>query len=254
MTSVQHQRWIDEGSPWHLAVPILELKNAIEATYSPPADTIGTLGDQSHLDAEPPEDHTPYSETGWPGHTPPFIVTALDYNGPGWEALFEHLINERHAGRMMWIKYINFRGLHHSWEPDYKGTTSTDWKGHGHLSIRTDWCFSSTNLTAAQLTGADATPPAPGPGTPPSASILREKIMTDWQTVRPGSTGQHVKDVQALLNAHGASLIIDGLDGPKTTSALQHFQAEHQVANSVKADGTGDGQAGPQTMLALLDM
>lgn len=250
MTSAQHQKWLNEGAPWHLAVPLVELEAAIVATFDPRSDTIGTIGDASHLDAEPPEDHTPYSETGWPEPTPPFIVTALDYDGPGWEALFEHLINERHAGRMMWIKYINYQGLHHSWEPDYKGSVSSDWKGHGHVSIRTDWCFTSTGLTHAQLVGTDATPGTP----PPAPSSLREKIMTDWQTVTTGSTGQHVRDVQALVDAHGASLLVDGLYGPKTTAAVAAFQVEHQVANSVKADGTGDGQAGPQTILALLDL
>lgn len=247
MTSRQHQEWINKGEPWHLAVPIVELKNAIEAVWSPPADTIGTIGDPGHLDAEPPEDHTPYSETGWPDPTPPFIVTALDYDGPGWEALFEHLINERMAGRMVWIKYINFRGIHHRWEPDYKATPSDDWKGHGHVSIRSDSCFTSTGLTAADLTGNEPLP-APEP------SDLRGAIMTDWPTVKTGSTGQLVRDVQALLNAHGASLVVDGLYGPKSLAAVQHFQAEHHVANSVHADGTGDGQAGPRTILALLDL
>jgi len=250
MTSRQHQQWINEGSGWHAAQPIAELADAIRATFNPPADTLGVLGNDAHLDAEPPEDHTPYSETGWPEPTPHGIVTALDYNGPGWEGVFEHLINERHAGRMLWIKYINFRGIHHSWEPDYQARPSTDWTGHGHVSIRSDHCYTSTGLTALQLVGTSPIS-QPAPGLPDS---LTEKIMTDWPTVVPGSTGQHVRDVQALVNAHGASLIVDGLYGPKTTAAVAHFQAEHQVANSVKADGTGDGQAGPQTILALLDL
>lgn len=249
MTSAQHQHWIDEGSHWEEAVPIRELRHAIEHVFNPPADTLGTLGDPSHLDAEPPEDHTPYSETGWPGPTPRGFVTALDYNGPGWESLFMFLIEQRMAGRMPWIKYINFRGIHHRWEPDYRSSETSDWKGHGHLSIGSDWCTTTTLLTVEQLTGLTAAPiPAPIPDN------LRGKIMNDWPTVVEGSTGQHVRDVQALLNAHGASLIVDGLDGPKTTAALQHFQAEHHVPNSVKADGTGDGQAGPQTMIALLDL
>lgn len=252
MTSVQHQHWIDSGGHWSPAVPIAELAGAIVATFNPPADTLGTIGDEAHLDAEPPEDHTPYSETGWPEPTPKGIVTALDYNGPGWESVFEHLINERHAGHMPWIKYINFRGIHHRWEPDYQATTSTDWKGHGHVSICSDWCSRSTGLTVEQLTGGSTVPA--GPGTPADPGTLRGKIMSDWQTVGPGSTGERVKFVQALVDAHGASLLVDGLYGPKTTAAVQTFQVEHHVANSVKADGTGDGQAGPQTMIALLDL
>lgn len=250
MTSQQHQQWINEGSPWHLAVPLRELQDAIIEVLDPPRDTLGTIGDTAHLDAEPPEDHTPYSETGWPEPTPHLIVTALDYQGPGWEALFEHMINTRHAGGFPWIKYINFRGIHHSWEPNYEAHPSSDWTGHGHLSIRSDWCFTSTGLTAEQLIGVAGPTPIPVP----TADPVQEKIMSVWQTISAGASGQHVMDAQGLLNAHGASLILDGLFGPKTTAATQHFQVERHVANSVRADGTGDGQIGPQTLLALLDI
>lgn len=251
MTSAQHQAWITEGSVWHMAEPIDELRRAIIAVWNPPPDTLGTLGDDAHLDAEPPEDHTPYSETGWPIGTPHGIVTALDYNGPGWEALFDHLINQRMAGRMMWIKYINFRGIHHRWEPDYQSSTSSDWKGHGHLSIRSDWCFTTTGLSTLDLVGIE---PLPEPTPAPVGADITEAIMSGWHTLVPGSTGQQVRDAQALTNAHGASLLVDGLYGPKTTAAVALFQAEHQVANSVRADGTGDGQVGQHTIMALLDL
>lgn len=251
MTSPQHQRWLASGAHWRPAVPIAELQHAIQVTFTPPADTLGTIGDTAHLDAEPPEDHTPYSETGWPGPTPYGVVTALDYNGPGWQSLFRYLIAERRAGRMLWIKYINFQGNHHRWEPDYSVTPSSDWAGHGHLSIRSDWCDRSTGLSVQQLTGGS---PGPTPPPPPTGDPLGDKIMSSWQTLVSGSTGQRVHDLQALLNAHGEGLVEDGLFGPLTLAAVQRFQVNHHVANSVRADGTGDGQAGPQTMIALLDM
>lgn len=251
MTSRQHQAWINEGGVWHPAVPILELEQAIYQMLGAPAGSVQVIGNDLHLDAEPPEDHTPYSETGWPVTTPHLIVTALDYAGPGWEALFDHLINERMAGRFLWIKYINFKGLHHRWEPNYQGSTSTDDKGHGHLSIASNWCFISTGLTPAQLVGA-AGDPTPTPT--PAPTTVKDTIMSDWTTLAPGSTGQQVRDAQGLLNANGAGLNLDGLYGPKTTAAAQLFQVTHNVANSVRADGTGDGQIGPRTLLALLGL
>lgn len=246
MTSPQHQRWINAGSHWRAAQPIAEYQRALEQTFHPDPITIGTIGDTSHLDAEPPEDHTPYSETGWPVPTPYGVVTAIDYNGPGWESWARFLIAERSAGRHPWIKYINFQGKHYRWEPDLEVTPSSDWTGHVHVSIRSDWADRSTGLTVQQLISV----PSPGQGQTTSG----DKIMAEWQTLKAGATGQRVRDVQALLNAHGASLIIDGLYGPKTTDACAHYQASHHVPDSVRADGTGDGQAGPHTLLSLLEL
>lgn len=251
MTSLQHQLWLNSGAHWRPAVPIAEYQHALQVTFSAPADTLGTIGDTAHLDAEPPEDHTPYSETGWPILTPYGVVTAIDYNGPGWQSWARFLIAERNAGRMLWIKYINFQGIHYSWEPGAVTWPSSDWVGHVHVSIRSDWCDRTTGLSVQQLAGGPPGPtPPPGPGT----STLGDKIMADWQTITQGATGQHVRDVQALLNAHGAILVEDGIDGPLTNAAIAHFQVAHNVPNSVRADGTGDGQAGPHTMIALLDM
>lgn len=250
MTSWQHQQWIDSGGRWWLATPVAEIQHALQVTFDPPADSIGTIGDDSHLDAEPPEDHTPYSETGWPVPTPHGPVTAIDYEGPEWQSWAQFLIRERDAGRLPFIKYVNYNNVHYSWEPTAARRPSTDWAGHVHVSIRSDWCDRSTGLTPAQLTGG-TTPPPPPPG---SGSNIGDRVMQNWPTIAQGSTGQQVRDVQALLNAHGASLVVDGVDGPLTTAAVQQFQVSHHVANSVRADGTGDGQVGPQTILALLDV
>jgi peptidoglycan hydrolase-like protein with peptidoglycan-binding domain len=59
-----------------------------------------------------------------------------------------------------------------------------------------------------------------------------------------GSTGSAVKALQRQLNAHGASLTVDGDFGPLTTSALKSYQSKH---------GLGvDGIAGPQTWSSLV--
>lgn len=53
----------------------------------------------------------------------------------------------------------------------------------------------------------------------------------------------HVKNVQTLLNRHGASLVVDGLCGNKTITAIKGFQQRKGL--------TVDGIAGVQTMAAL---
>ena len=41
----------------------------------------------------------------------------------------------------------------------------------------------------------------------------------------PDQTGNNIKDLQEFLNAHGSSLAVDGIAGPKTIAALRAFLA-----------------------------
>ena len=54
--------------------------------------------------------------------------------------------------------------------------------------------------------------------------ILRHK--------RPNTRGQHEKNAQALLAAHGISLQIDGIYGPAMEKAVKEFQAHHHLTPS----------------------
>ncbi|MFD1657289.1 peptidoglycan-binding protein [Streptomyces caeni] len=69
-----------------------------------------------------------------------------------------------------------------------------------------------------------------------------------WQalvvTVRQGDSGSAVTALQRQLNAHGASLTVDGSFGPATDSAVRSFQSAHSL--------TVDGIAGPMTWQALV--
>lgn len=64
------------------------------------------------------------------------------------------------------------------------------------------------------------------------------------QTLRQGSRGSNVRSLQTVLNDNGVNAgTVDGVFGPKTTSAVRDFQRSVGI--------TVDGIAGPQTYSAL---
>ena len=66
----------------------------------------------------------------------------------------------------------------------------------------------------------------------------------DLPVLQYGATGAAVRALQALLNAHGAKLAIDGSFGPATRAALRSYQKENGL--------TIDGSCGPQSWGSLI--
>lgn len=64
-----------------------------------------------------------------------------------------------------------------------------------------------------------------------------------WPELRLGASGRDVRALQALLNAWGASLVVDGSFGPATDAAVKAFQTRRRLAV--------DGLVGPHTQSAL---
>lgn len=62
-------------------------------------------------------------------------------------------------------------------------------------------------------------------------------------TIKKGSTGAEVKELQRLLNLAGANLVVDGDFGSKTLEAVLSFQREHGL--------DPDGIVGPKTWVKL---
>lgn len=89
---------------------------------------------------------------------------------------------------------------------------------------------------AKAIRGGGPTPPAPPqPGPPLPTSLLLVE----------GSSGEPVRYLQLLLNAHkvSAQLVVDGQFGPATEAAVKAFQAHALL--------TVDGEVGPKTWAAL---
>lgn len=81
---------------------------------------------------------------------------------------------------------------------------------------------------------APAPAPAPAPTPPPP---------TDLPTIEQGAVGGVVTALQRDLDRAGATLVVDGIFGPKTAAAVRAFQAAHGLDQ--------DGIVGPKTWGAL---
>ena len=103
----------------------------------------------------------------------------------------------------------------------------------------------------------DDTPATPGPG---PGGDWTEGIIVGLPTARLGHHSRKtVATIQGLMNrdASGdgaAALVEDGVWGPKTDTRVRGWQARHNVPNSVREDGTGDGAFGRQCWTYALDL
>jgi hypothetical protein len=132
-----YQPWVEAGRHWANA-PIVQIyHDAIRHAY--PHAVIGTIGDERHLTAEVPEDHTPYSQTGWPYATRHGIVTALDVSEiPHLDALAMKWVNDARRGNAPWVKYVNFNGHQWSHADHFNAAHANPDYGHVHISFCTN--------------------------------------------------------------------------------------------------------------------
>jgi peptidoglycan hydrolase-like protein with peptidoglycan-binding domain len=68
--------------------------------------------------------------------------------------------------------------------------------------------------------------------------------ISPWPVVKSGSNGHPIKTLQYLLRAHGHTVGVDGVFGPKTEAAVKEFQTSHGLA--------ADGIVSPMTWAALV--
>lgn len=143
MASTAYYEWLDAGEPYQPCRPVSDFV----AMMRNKGYTVYHKGDTPHMQAEPPEDHTPFSATGWPITSKRWIGHALDIMPDGpipLSTLASRIIDDKIADKpgTQWIKYINWTDSagatwHYSWQPGLVKKSSTD-KGHIHISARSD--------------------------------------------------------------------------------------------------------------------
>lgn len=148
MASQGYTEWVKAGRPYTLIVPARLLQDVLQGHGL----TVYDYPDDSHLRAATPEDHTPFSVTGWPGPNARWRARALDIM-PRSDSekhrkenadIARQLIRDRNAGvsGVMWIKYLNWtdeEGItrQERWTPNHTTRSSGD-DGHVHVSGRSD--------------------------------------------------------------------------------------------------------------------
>ena len=114
MASQGYRDWLNAGRPYTLIRPA----RAVQAVLRGYGLTVYDYPNDAHLKANTPEDHTPFSVTGWPGQNRRWKARALDVMPRSGSRLHRkenadiarQLIRDRDAGvpGAMWIKYINW--------------------------------------------------------------------------------------------------------------------------------------------------
>jgi hypothetical protein len=100
---------------------------------------LGTIGNEDHLQAGTPEDHTPFSYTAEPVPANGYVCACdlANVNGLG-----AAILRDARAGKLPWLKYINFGGGHCTHEDGFQHRYDSD-DEHVHLSCFSDWATQS---------------------------------------------------------------------------------------------------------------
>jgi hypothetical protein len=187
MASQAYYNWVSDGKPKRFSRPITAIADRLqEHGY-----TVYQEGNQAHLTHEPPEDHTFFSATGWPGKSPYPYCNAMDIMPPdagqkskltgerlpSLQLLSAQLYADKQAKHpgVAFLKYMNSEPAgnntgpcyHDSWTPDHSRINSTD-RGHIHISGRSDSVTSTLSddydlvarVTGDDMAAVDLTPDA----------------------------------------------------------------------------------------------
>jgi len=162
-----YYRWLRAGKPYSRAWPVDDFGDKLAAH----GYVVYDYPDEAHQKADPAQDHTPYSETGWPVTSPEWWGFAKDVMPPpagrrslitgkvlpSLQQLGARLLLDRKAGHpgLAWLKYMNWEPernyggpcYQESFKPNYRRYLSSD-RGHIHVSGRSDM-YLPGHLTAA---------------------------------------------------------------------------------------------------------
>lgn len=264
--------WTRDGKPYTLCRPAADLK----ATFERHGYTVYHYPDPRHLNAIPPEDHTPFSATGWPGTSPygwgmaDDIMPHPDPQMPTMAQLGAKILADKRAGvaGLSWLKYMNWTDgngacWNESWTPTYRRSGSSD-RGHIHMSCRSDF-YRSTLAAGYDPVAALMTPPPPEDDmTPEQATLLTalawqmDAIIFDKDKIAGGPQAgvlnafhARLGIVEAKADATIAAIGHIGSNSPEVATILAaleetkaELEAEIQAARAEARDAVGDALEG----------
>lgn len=143
--SEYYDDWVADGKPWRNARPVDEIVAKLKAARPAAAKAacFGTIGNLEHLLADPPQDHTPYSQTGWPLPHPYPRITATDIMhrpdlGVDCNEIHKHWLASANAKQIPWIKYWIWQGKRYDVRNNFNPVAASGHFDHIHGSQRTD--------------------------------------------------------------------------------------------------------------------
>ncbi len=226
--------WPNDPRPAKSLVALRNQINALSPHRSVSSD--GLLASGAHTQANPTSDHEPRIGDNGIG-----VVTAMDIthdpaHGINSEALAEAL----RAAKDERVKYIisnkkiaSGTGQSHpawEWRPYPVPPNRNPHDHHVHISVK------------SAKEHYDSTAPWVINLSPSPVEIAAPPVVTD-PLLREGASGAEVVRLQTLLNAKGATLVIDGDFGNATKMAVRVFQNAKGLVE--------DGVVGQQTWTAL---
>lgn len=166
MATQAYRNWVSAGRPFTLATPVRQYRDALRSAGWP-ANSLGTIGDEAHLQADTPQDHTPFSATGWPGRHPYPYILAFDASHQvsretELDSLVEYWLSQARTGATPWVKYIIYKG--HSWDvrSGWVQRSANGHYDHAHISFRTD--YATTGIGSWTVIGKGSTMPSSSTG------------------------------------------------------------------------------------------
>lgn len=249
MASQGYWDWLAAGKPYTLIRPAKALQRNLRAHGL----TVYDYPDQSHLEASTPQDHTPFSVTGWPGPNARWKARGLDIMPRDGTAsgrkenadIARRLIRDRDAGvpGVMWIKYLNWTDeagvcRQERWmtagQPLHRETRSSTDRDHIHISGRSD--------VDDDARAEDYDPLASG-GLMATATAIIERWAEGFPTTPDGKTIEPVKwrvADEAFQRRVEAALAVSA-------------QRETDALAAIKALAAGGTNADTAAILARID-
>lgn len=144
MATAAYGRWDRDGRPITPSQTIREMVGRMKLAYPRAANIFSWYANEAHYQASTPQDHTPFSVTGWPTTSPYPYVFATDIMhrpdlGVDCNVLFKYWLTEAKAGHTPWRKYIIWQAKLYDVRNNWNPQGNSGHFDHIHLSDRTDW-------------------------------------------------------------------------------------------------------------------